>query len=168
MLNINHLGFEAYWHPVVKVQDSWQLFGAALVGQHGSEIDQDVDHIGLELLSTPAGEVLRISYSDHAYEHYFEWNELEDERELIEASTWDSEGEIFCRRTPKLVCSSPILTKLELYGDAKIEYSAKLTLDGDQIVVSEVEARGPVVYENREDMWEFAGPLVAGTYPFPD
>ena len=152
----------------MKVGDGWQLFDVALVGQHGSEVDQGVDSLDMKVVTNDAGEFLWITYSDHAYEHYYEWDELEDLRERHEVSSGDSEGVIICRRAPQPVCTSPILTKLEYFGDDDVTYAAELSLEGDQIVVADVKTTGPVEYRNREDMWEFAGPLKAGKYPFPN
>lgn len=159
-LHLVEFGMMACWNPIVKTSGGWVLFETAILGQHGSEIDQGVDVITGRVVSNEAGEFLLIEYSDHIYERDWEVVDLDDDLVAIPSvDSTDSEALIICRRdAPR--CTSPIISKYEFSNDdgsVRSSYSAEVTLRGDTIVISNVQREGKL-----PDL------LGAGEYPFAE
>jgi tetratricopeptide (TPR) repeat protein len=156
-------GFVHCWNPIIKTGAGWVLFETALLGQHGSEIDQDVDAIAGRVLSNDAGEFLLIEFSDHVYERDWRWVDLEDE-DFPPQDTIESEGVIVCRIEGDAAhCTAPIITKYEFTNgiDRQANYSADLNLRGDTILITNVRREGEVSSYSTELQL-----LDAGEYPF--
>ena len=169
VLALDSYGIERYWRPVVKTDAGWSVFEVALYGQHGSEIDQDVDHVASHVVTNEAGSYLFIEYSDHTYERDWSWGELEEDEEIPDSASEDSKGVIICKRGPALVCAAPISTEWNYwFGDEHDEYSASVSMKGDTIVIGDVVTLGTVEYSSREYEWDPVRPLPAGEYAFAD
>ncbi len=150
--------------PLVKTAEGWTLFEATWVGQWGSEIDQALDGIVTQVENNAAGEFFVFAYQDHTYERAWGWDDLDEDEELPPIDNHDSEGLVICRREP-VSCTSPILTKMRADIDGEsLSYEAKVTLDGDVVVIADVKSEGKVVMGVRESVWDPAQPLPAGRY----
>jgi hypothetical protein len=167
VLSFADVGFMGCWHPLLKTSTGWVLLENALLGQHGSEIDQDVDAIASRVVKNDAGEFLLIEYSDHTYERNWYGIDLEDEdAEFPPQDMIDSEGVIICRREGDGArCTPPITTDYK-YTDTdekRARYSADLDLRGDTIVISNVQREGERLGYSSE-----LSLLDAGEYPFAE
>ena len=136
------------WHPAVRVGTSWTLFEHALMGQHGSEIDEDVDDIWSRVVTGPAGQVMVYDFKEHSYERDWDFSELEElgDEALPGEDTVNDEGLIYCHTSGgKPACSQRIIKSWEYSSsDASTvrKYEATLELKGDALVVSAVKASG--------------------------
>jgi tetratricopeptide (TPR) repeat protein len=159
------------WNPIVKTPSGWVLFETALIGQQGSEVDQDVDELGGEVEKNDAGEFLRIAYSDHTYERPWNYADLEDDEGYppLEDLT-ETEGVLLCRRdqaAPR--CTQTITVKYNYAGNegaVVASYAAELSLRGDTIVLSNVKREGQL--PKGTERWGDDLLLEAGEYSFAE
>jgi tetratricopeptide (TPR) repeat protein len=140
LLNADDMGMVRCWYPVVSTPTGSWLFELALLGQHGSEVDQNVDDIGSRIESNEAGQFLVIEVSDHLYERM--WSDLENEDEEPLWNSTEREAVIFCRLDGEPACTSALTLDLAFVGDEETtqsgSYSAKVELRGGMIIVSDV------------------------------
>jgi tetratricopeptide (TPR) repeat protein len=139
LLNADDMGMVRCWYPVVSTPTGSWLFELALLGQHGSEVDQNVDDISSRIESNEVGQFLVIEVTDHLYERM--WSDLENEEEPLWNST-EREAVIFCRLDGEPACTSALTLDLAFVGDEETtqsgSYSAKVELRGGTIIVSDV------------------------------
>ncbi|NJL03285.1 MAG: hypothetical protein HC910_22960 [Spirulinaceae cyanobacterium SM2_1_0] len=169
VLNIDELGIMRCWHPVVRTAAGWVVFEAAALGQHGSEVDQNVDRLTSRIENNDAGEFLLIEYADHIYERNWDYADFEDEdAEPPPWETIDAESVVVCRRDGVPACTQPITVRYEYRGDDGTtgDYSAQLSLRGGTIVIAAVTSSGKVELGVDRRDWEGILMLPAGEYEF--
>ncbi len=136
------------WHPAVRVGGTWTLFEHALMGQHGSEINEDVDDIWSRVVTGPAGQVMIYDFKEHSYERDWDFSELEElgDDALPGEDSVNDEGLIFCHAVGGApACSQRVIKSWEFSSsDASTvrTYEAALEIKGDALVVSAVKASG--------------------------
>ncbi len=163
-------GMMSCWHPYAKTDAGWTVFELALFGEHGSEIDREVDTIDSYTLTNDEGSFLVIRYSDHIYERDWSWGSLEEDEEIPEQDATETEGVIICHRSgSRVACTSPITTVFSFSGADTAtddEYRATLTIEGDEIVISEVSKSAGLDYDKPTDEYDPRLILPAGRYSF--
>jgi tetratricopeptide (TPR) repeat protein len=144
LLNVEDTGIVRCWYPVVSTPTGSWLFDLAVLGQHGTEVDQDVDHVGSRIERNEAGQFLVIEISDHLYER--DWSELESEGEFPSWDSTERKSVIFCRLDGEPACTSALTLELSFERMTEAgKYFAKVELRGATIVVSEVVTSGTVL-----------------------
>ncbi|MFV8752378.1 tetratricopeptide repeat protein [Nannocystaceae bacterium ST9] len=164
------------WQPVVNTPSGWTLFELAVLGQSGSEVDQDVDSIEGRLENNDVGEFLVVEFSDHVYERVwsesdFEGDEGEGEPEPPDWDSTDRKAVILCRREGVPTCTSPITTQYDSSGEGEggsASYSANWSLRGDVVVITNVTSEGKLELGLAGGGWDGYLMLAAGEYPFAD
>lgn len=146
VLHIDAMGMIRCWQPVVSTPTGSLLFELSMLGQHGSEVEQDIDTISSRIESNDAGKFLIIEFSDHVYERA--WMDLETEEELPAWVSDDREAMIICRIDAEPACTSAITTRHDHVGEEgsgeAASYSARVALRGAMIVVGEVVTSGAI------------------------
>lgn len=160
---------ESCWHPAIRGAGGWWIFASALYRQYGSEIDQNVDKLSTAAMTAGTTTTVTFRFEDHVYEREWSMGDLEDGDELPGDDSTDSEGLVICRSTDAGVsCTRPIVSKLRrLSGDGESgpNYTAKLVVQDDSLIVSDVVTSGSVDYLNPGDEWGSTYVLRAGSYP---
>jgi hypothetical protein len=162
-------GMVRCWQPAVQTPSGWLVFSTAVIGQYGSEIDQNVDDMSSRVEKNDAGEFLIIEFTDHVYERV--WVDFEDE-EVPDGTSTDREAMIICRRDGTPACTEAITTKHSYSGESdgggdSETYSATVSLRGDKIVVADVVANR-IEPSLDPGGWDGYMKLPAGEYAFSE
>lgn len=171
VLHADTMGVIRCWQPVVSTPTGLLLFDLAMIGQHGSEVDQDVDTISSRIETNDAGKFLIIEFSDHIYERV--WSDLEDEEELPDWISTDREAVIICRIDAEPACTDAITTRHDYVGEEAssqaASYSARVALRGGMIVVGEVVISGAITPALADAGWDTGYQMLpAGEHAFAD
>ncbi|MCA9701038.1 MAG: tetratricopeptide repeat protein [Myxococcales bacterium] len=168
-LDLDDMGMMRCVHPVVKHGDGWAVYSAMLAGQHGSEVDQDIDALSARVVSNDAGTFLIFDYSEHIYERDWGWGDFEEGEEIPEGNWADSEGMIICKAGDGGFCTGPIARKSDRdNAGQKWGYQATVELEGDVVVISDVQTSGAVEFGLRGSVWDITMPLPEGRYPLAE
>ena len=166
-------GMLGCWQPIMSTPSGWVVFEVAMINQHGSEVDQDVDRVTSRIEQNDAGEFLILEFSDHIYERV--WSEADFESEDDEFPDWistDREAVIVCRRDGAPACTSAITLRSQFTGPEDSgetsSYAASFSLRGDVIVIGEVSTKGVITLGSDGGGWDGYMTLPAGEYPFAD
>ena len=168
ILHADDSGIVSCYSPMIKTSAGWTVFEPVLIGQWGSEVQEDVDAFATKVVSNEAGEFLVIEYEHHLYERGWAGDLEEDEDDdgpMFEEASTETRGVVVCTIAAAPTCTRAITTEFRYwgFGSETGQYTADWALRGNTLVISNVHQSGEIEPLGGTD-WEMTTLLAAGEY----